>query len=218
MFKRNDYAKQFELIVQQEVINFQKQTNNIYELIRGLTEKIQTTNEKIENTRAINTNTLIELRSHVNEQNNSINENLKRCEVNIFDNLKRIKSLRNDQSDLRSLYTEIANEKEYYTNWLASQEIKVSILSKNMEILSNEIQSKFSSTCHKSEKSIESLKNSMPNIDNLIERIETKVNLILDIYKANVDGFVKELTFMKHENMIAGKKIEHLYTQIERLK
>lgn len=217
MLKRNDLAKQFELVTQQEIKNYNDSLNGVLDSIRNLKKEIKDVSEKsLEHYGAIH----------------SVQTNLSIEIENIKDFLKslsaKLDSTFNDQNVCNKINTvEIQDLKNAFHRKIS---VDVDYLSKN-KALYERIQS------------LEYLidqndKNAKQSIDEVSRRFRqdiartkqeimdapTEASLVrkdleekMATHTVDVEGIMRELRLYKHDNMVTQKKIENIYTLIGRL-
>lgn len=217
MLNRNDLAKQFELVVKQEIKNYQDSLNFVLQSIDGIKKDInQLHSDMLENYALIHsqhTDLTIQHENHNDKLNNFINQfvaNLNNTQVfkekmtnklgTLWDsslinsrkneyNENRIKSIR---TDFEKIEDEIIAHSFALRNTCDDMQCK---LKKELSNMKEEILSRPSEALQ------------------LKSEFEEKINT----HRIDVAGIMKELLVMKKENMITEKKLEHVYTLIDRL-
>ena len=217
MLNRNDLAKQFELVVKQEIKNYQDSLNFVLQSIDELKKDIKQLNsDMLENYALIhsqhcdlgiqidiermlhkelrqqvssNINNTQDFKEKVtNELGNLWDSSLINSSKNEF-NENRIKAIRTDFEKLEDAI--IANS-FVVRNTCDDMQVKLKKELSNMKV---EIFSRPSEALE------------------LKSEFEEKINT----HRIDVAGIMKELLAMKKENMITEKKLEHVYTLIDRL-
>ena len=218
MLKRNDLSKQFELVVQQEIKNYQDSLNFVLQSIKELKESIKESNDQfletyaslhseqneikieLQNLRDVFMESYKSFHNHINDQRvvNQRNQTQILSLTNEF--LKKINFDGNFQNKFENLWSEISNLK-YKTD--TSQKV----LNDNLDDLFRRFRK-------------EILKAKQEILDSPSEASLVKTQLEEKIVSHTVDvaGIMRELRIYKHDNMITQKKLENIYTLIERLK
>lgn len=217
MLKKTDLSKQFELVVQQEIKNYQDSLNFVLQSIRELKDTIEEVrNESLENhglLHSLQGDLAIDLQN-LRESFNTFKQN---AESTFTD--QRLFNERNtlEMRDLGSaFYKKICadthfNEKiiglwEALGSLRQDSELKDRIINDNLDDLLR----RFRQEILKSKKEIiES-----PSEASLVKKqLEEKIAS----HTVDVAGIMRELKIYKHDNMVTQKKIENIYTLIDRL-
>ena len=217
MLKRNDLAKQFELVVQQEIKNYNDSLNGILDSIRNLKIEIkEVSKNNLENYGAI----------HSAQTNLSIE----------LENIKDFLKILAEKFDRHFNDQTVVNER----NALEMRDIKGAFHSK--KIIDDNVNSKIKALSDQIY-SVEALvegnhRVTNDNLDDIMRRFRQEIlkakKDILDApteaalvrkeleekivsHTVDVAGIMRELRLFKHDNMVAEKKIENIYTLIGRL-
>lgn len=218
MLKRNDLSKQFDLVVQQEIKNYQDSLNFVLQSIKELKESIQQANDQaLENYAALHSEQT-DLKIELQNFRHVIMESYKTFHNHIND--QRVVNDRN-QNQILDVTNEVFKKINFDGNFKSKY-----------EVLWSEIE-KIKSKAENSHKVLND------NLDDLLRRFRNEIlktkKEILDspsdaslikteleekIYRHTVDveGIMRELRIYKNDNMVTQKKIENIYTLIERLK
>lgn len=218
MLNRNDLSKQFELVVQQEITNYNNSLTNVYFLINELKDQIADVKQLY-----LHSHAAICSRSKLLESNQkTLSENINRIS-------QKLDSSINDQNVLNKAHS----EEFFEMSEIMKNKVNVdSKFSSKLEMIVSEI-AKIKSDCEKirvsSEQAFEEIRRlirkeifkmkdeiiSMPTQAELFKRqLEEKI----DSHILDVQGILKEILISKKETHILEKKIENLYTLFERLK
>lgn len=218
MLKKSDLAKQFELVVKQEIKNYQDSLNFVLQSIKELKENIlQVQQESLENhalLHSIQGDLTMEMKSlkeallflgnrfdRAMTDQRVLNE---RNQTQILDLtadvLKKINVDSNFQINIQNLWNEIYKIRDV-------TETNHRIVNDNLDDLYRRLTTAIS----KAKKEI---------MEGPTEAKLVKAQLEEQLAAHNVDvaGIMKELRIYKHDNMVTQKKIENIYTLIERLK
>lgn len=216
MINRNEFIKKFELAVQQEIKNYNNSLSSIYLSLNELRKDIDVNHSDLLESYALsNSNqknleieiekiklTLSELKSSFTSSSNNqkvINE--KNAEL-VEQNKCKFISLMSNISLLRQ-------ESNKLLEWIRTKddESKKEFISIIEDL--NHIQSRFSKDLNKTKEDILS----KPKDISLYQNLDEKINS----HAVDVKGIMKEINIFKHETHILEKKIENLYTLIERI-
>lgn len=217
MLKKTDLAKQFELLTQQEIKNYQDSLNFVLQSIKDLKEEIEhLRQESLENHAAIHSvqcGMAIEI-DHNREQINNFrlrhdgyyHEQRAENEKNALDSIEIMQTLRVFQTlaqQFKDNFVSISHKIEHLKN----------DHSQTKERLSDSVDDllrRFSSDLDKTKQEILDA----PTEASIVrDQLEQKI----DSHKVDVAGIMKELTIFKKENFVIEKKLENIYTLIERL-
>lgn len=217
MIKRNDLAKQFELVVKQEIKNHNDLmlANNIAmehlrnEMIRQkrsreneikeLHQEISQLKLDLHEAKFKSTVDSCSLRSHINDS--SVNKEKVDNEFGkILDSVKQLQEhlSRHDQILLNSLSRD-SEINDKFTR--LSKELSHEFIEKNKKLLSD----------------INSMVEEVKNKPSEADALEKKIEKQLVSHKIDCDGVYQELRVLRRDFDYANKKIENIYTLIERL-
>ena len=217
MLKKSDLSKQFELLTLQEIKNYQDSHNFVLQSIRELREEIEhLKQESLENhavVHSIQCGMAIEI-DHNREQINNFrlrhdgyyNDQRAENKKNALDSIEIIKT----QKALQTLSQKFKDRFDFIITQI-DQLTKVS--NKTNERLSycvDDLLRRFSSD-------IEKVKKEIIDAPTEASLVKTQVQEQIESHKVDVIGIMKELTIFKKENFVIEKKLENIYTLIERL-
>ena len=217
MLKKNDLAKQFEIVVQQEIKNYNDSLNLVLQSINELRESINDVHEETAENHAILHSFQTSLSIKLENIEEIFSKFYKKIEQQFYDQLV------------------INNRNSYQMNEMSSA-INSKIRGQDhFEKKIDEIETQF---FKENEKSLQIHKVSAKAIDELMtwtksslkkhrEEIDSKphfqhpsidaLELKLLTYKVDSEALLKELRITRNDLMVAEKNIENLYTIIERL-
>lgn len=218
MINRNDLAKQFELVVQQEIKNFNDSLTNVYALINELKEQIADVKQLYMNGHAA-----LSSRSKLMEVSH-------KQLVDCIDTLRqKHESFSNDQRVINKAHAD-----EFFDmSQLVTRKIDIdNRFSEKLTTLHGELLK----TKQTVDQSIASISENVNQLYRLIKKdmVALKVEILstptearvfkkqledkIDSHILDVQGVLKEILISKKETHILEKKIENLYTLFERLK
>lgn len=218
MLKRNDLVKQFELVTKQEIKNYQDQFNAVLQQIRDVKISIeQVQNQHLEKYAL--------LHSAQGELIAEIKEIRKKCDSRA-DKLSRIES---DQSFVNhqncGIFAEInkaivrkQEDQSFFHKKIDSIWAEIYKLNANAKSTENVIAENSSSLTKRLAKSIEQTKQEIKSAPSDCDNLKKEMNAKLMSAVVDSAGLLREIAVIKKENIIFEKKIENLYTLIERLK
>lgn len=217
MLNRNDLAKQFELVTKQEIKNYQDSLNFVLQSINELKEDIKQLNsDMLENYGLIHSQH-VDLGIQI-EHHRLLHIELRQQVSSWINNQQEIKE--NYGKELAALWgSSVMNQRKSEIN-----ENKLAILKESLEKNQNEIIA-HTSTIRNSFNDIETklnrnlccMKEEIINLPSETEQLKSELEEKIHTHKVDVAGLMKELLSMKHENMITEKKLEHIYTLIDRI-
>lgn len=218
MLKKSDLAKQFELVVQQEIKNYNDNLNNVLESIRQLSKEIREVRETSQANYATIHSVQSNLISELDQLKDAVKKMSEQCDRTFSDQsvvnernalemkditgafLNKISVDSNFQEKLREVWNHIRKlESQHQDNQR--------MINDNLD----DILRRFRQEILKAKKEI---------LDTPTEASLVKRELEEKIFSHIVDvaGIMRELRIYKHDNMVTEKKIENIYTLIERLK
>lgn len=217
MLKKSDLAKQFELVVQQEIKNYQDSLNFILQSINELRESVrQIQQESLENHALIHSmqgDLAIELQSlksgHV-DLNRSFLSRL--CDQKDFND--RITFETKGQANLIKDQAELVSSYQMKFDAI-SQELKG--LKEKTELNNRIFQDNLDDLLRRFRQEILNTKNEILEMPTEASLIKVQLEEKLSSHLVDVDGIMRELRIFKSDNMITQKKIENIYTLIGRL-
>lgn len=218
MLKKNDLAKQFELLVQQEIKNYN-------DSLLSINLSINATNDQLKGLSDKNNKDLAVFLSHVKRLDIEI-EKLKLAFSDLVselasqfsdlsvDLIQRAASLEEKVKDLKNIYL---NKKEFDETFKEySQKLS------NLEEMFN---SKISNCCSETARAefrckadLQSLRKEISDKPSEAQEVKRYLEHKIEISAINNHGLVREVEVCKKTSFVIEKKIENLYTLIERLK
>ena len=218
MLKRSDLAKQFELVVQQEIINFNDSRNALLQSIRDLRESLSNVNEEHKENYALLHSDQTDVESRFLEFKKEIQDQLFRLQAQINtlsqqnDLAKnRIKSLEEDVKNCN--IRNAANEKK-----IEEKTERIDSLKEYIESTKALITFELSSMKCKLEADMQKAKAEILNKPSEIEVLKQELFQKIDVQKIDVTAVLKELRVLRKDLMISEKKIEALFMLIEKMK
>lgn len=218
MTKILDAVKRFELQTQQEISNYRSSHNNVLKSIRDLKDRID------------------EIDHNATENVASVISEFSRSSINLEKELSQIKSrldsLEKSQRDNSTSISSVASE----ISGINSRALNLSSSCLKIIDTVNENQRKFAEFSNAIDEVIAShvmeiariedhFKSRLSNLKNELNLSPSKEKHLydslsekIDCHVVDVEGINKEMKIFKKENSITQKKMEHIFTQIDRLK
>lgn len=217
MIKKNDLAKQFELVVKQEIKNYQDSLNFVLQSIRELKESVDHVHQEQLENYAVLHSSFIGLQSDLNAIKG----------LCFTQGLKLDKSIR-DQSLVNDLHSKnIYDLEEDIRVKVNNEQIiqaefgytlkSVSTLREAVEALDKKLDLDIKNISHSYQRDIQRSKEDILNAPTKADVVRKELSEKIDCHKVDVDGIMRELNIYKRDNQITEKKIENIYTLIERL-
>lgn len=218
MLKRNDLAKQFELIVQQEIKNFNDSMNLILDSLRDLKkglfdlqEKTESRHAKLHSESEKNQSELARISKEMRDLNEKFESSARDQEVMNRDIELDTSCLTTDVlrliTDSMNANTSIDNLKKEMSSLHDQFKHARMVINDNLDDLSRRFREELAGC-----------KKEILEAPTEAQKVKTDLEKKLSCHVVDVDGIMKELRIYKHDNMVTQKKIEHLYTLVERLK
>lgn len=217
MLKRNDLSKQFELVVQQEIKNYQDSLNFVLQSIKELKEDvIRVRNESLENYAKLHSehNDLAIQLQNLKYEVAALNQNFLSASYD-----QRIVNERNalEMRDISSaIHSKISGDNYFKTKiddvWNAVSELRRQSENKD-RVLSDSIDD----LLRRFRNEIQKVKKEILEAPSEASLVKTHLEEKIASHTVDVSGIMRELKIYKHDNMVTQKKIENIYTLIERL-
>ena len=217
MLKRNDLAKQFELVVQQEIKNHNDQMLATNLAVNELRLDIDKISKSLHLSTSLHDSN-IKIRDVQDEhQCDVINKLLQKLDSHIND--QRILNERNSKEDLDKVEAidRLFKMIEKLTDKLSSLSEYVQVNSDSISSISESMHSSLESLERKNAASLKNFKNEIASLPSEAQEVKKELQKQMSIDRVDFTGLLKELRGYKKENLIIDKKFEHIYTLIERL-
>jgi len=218
MLNKLDFQKKFELVVQQEIQNYQNSLNSILQAIRDIKISIQDSKtESLENYALLDT------------VQNVHSTDLMNLKLEFSDKIQKIESRINDlckkTAQIDELFSKMRINEEKVTEKYTMLESKLEGIYKDVDQIkiSLLVNKRSSEDTHinlvrQIKDSFELQKKELAETPSQLCKAKKEIDDKLNTHIVDVEGILKELTAYKKENYITQKKIENIYTLIERLK
>lgn len=217
MLKKNDLAKQFELVVQQEIKNYNDSLSAINSKLNSLSAEINNVEQK-----------MVKNNATVCSQIKSLEIEIQKIKCNLEFGQKKLESKTNDQdvkleNHKKSLFTlhELEKKNAEHLNELLR---KIQFLSddlKNVFHLFSKTERHFCNELtaieFKLNKNIFKAKEEILSQPSEAHKVRKDLEEKISSHSLDVNGIMKEIRFSRHDMMVMEKKIENIYTLIERL-
>ena len=218
MLKKNDLAKQFELVVQQEIKNYQDSLNFVLQSINEIKLSIKNLQSEMLSRAASNNSFLVNLNNRLQGVVDTV-FNLDAIGKKNF-NDQYIINERNSQEvkDLEASVLFKLRMNDDIGSKLNTFLYQVDQLKSKVDKRNDEIDKSLDHLLMRFRKEIlkakQEIMDSPSQFDLSIAQLESRINS----HCVDVKGVMRELNIYKKENSITQKKIENIYTLIARLK
>jgi predicted nucleic acid-binding Zn-ribbon protein len=218
MLKRSDLAKQFELVVQQEIKNFNDSLNGILQSIRDLGSDISCSKDECLENYSL-------LHSKQSEQESRLHQ----LQIFVEDNLKRHQSLINDLTkSSQAASTEIerlSNANLEIIRKISDYPIKFSMIDQRLEAMESKIE-RNADLIDDSFKILEDdlshefaeFRKEMLIKPSELDSLKAELGQKIDTHVVDVAGLMRELRALRKDMMIEGKKIEAIFMLLDKMK
>ncbi len=218
MLKKSDLSKQFELVVKQEIKNYQDSHNAVLQAIRDLKENISVvefySKEAFAKLECRQSKILLEI--------SELSKSMKALESKCDRRLNDLEKFRVDAINEIGIQIDISlkNAKINELNEIRINEIKMVLEDVDDDIkrypvmISNffdAIQSKLS-------KDLKRMKEEILSLPSEADKIRDEYDEKIDCHKIDTEGILKEIRVSRKDMIVIQKQIENIYTLIERLK
>lgn len=217
MLKKSDLAKQFELVVQQEIKNYQDSLNFILQSLRDLKDEIRNVHDvslaKHASLHSLHCDMTIEFKA-LKEACLSLSL---RFEKSLTD--QRLVNERN-QTQILDLSADVVQKINSFSSlqdkivniWIAINTVRDKSES-NFRVLNDNADDLF----RRFTNALSRTKTDILNAPTEASLVKTQLEEKIFSHTVDVSGIMKELNIYKKENYITQKKLENIYTLIERL-
>ncbi len=217
MINRNDYAKKFELVVQQEVKNYQDSLNFVLQSLKNLKSSVDDIRQEISDSHAVlhNQIKLSEIRTENLERSH---ENHKKfSEKKLDDNSLATNFLYEKISNNSKEQQEISRHIEKIFDRIDTLKIVVNNFTDIYDKKYVEINSKIESIRLNMLSHVDKTKNEIINLPSQAQSIKSDLEEKINTHSVDVKGLLKEIRINRKDIEYIEKKIENIYTLIERL-
>lgn len=217
MLKKSDLSKEFELVVKQEIKNYNDSLNFILQSINSLKKSIEILSDdyldRYASMQSYQTSLSIKL-DKLKEELKTFTETSQRFSN---DQISFNSTVSNDILNLKNeMMVKSHNDKNTHFKiqniWKDIEDLKHQI-----EVTTRVVNENLDDLLRKFRKEIEQSKKDIleaPSETSIVkEQLEEKISC----HKIDVAGIMRELNIYKKENFITQKKIENIYTLIDRL-
>ena len=217
MIKRNAFSRDCELAAQQEIKNYRDSLNGILQSLRDLREEITSIKNDSYKNYGIVHSQVSELKSHIQTISSS-NKNDKELFVRFVNDSESIrKGMDKSIKDAVSIQIENSVRCEFNKTQIDDLKEALSSLSNKIKEYASSFESSQESMKYKIDKDLNRMKEEILSAPSELESVKKELQHTLDIQKIDAEGIMRELVIWKRENHITQKKLENIYTLIERL-
>ncbi len=217
MLKRGDLTKQFELLVQQEIKNHNDSVLSTNISINNLKDHIDQLSKKLDAHVAASSNTFVFYNIDIDKLKKSFDQLSSKCEYSLNDFSSNIQSNNKRIEDLAKTFESyVKNQKDQNEKLSLLDNLILGIQDKICNFFSN-IKNEIYRNQLKSEDSLRDLKQEILNRPSEAKVVKKEIEDKMSIWAIDFSGLMKEIQINKKTDFITQKKIENLYTLIERL-
>jgi len=217
MLRKKDLVKQFELVVKQEIIEHNKAITASNLAMNKHREYVEEELNKLKNNHKLLVNEYSFVSSGFNNflsDNNSFRDSLSKLDSKCYEvhekTHKEVKSLDNLANAIHGKYMLLDKSTSDLRLYLSS-------LEKKLEDIAKKLESESEKTNNKIEKAIKKLKKEILELPSEASEVREELLEILSMNKIDNEGLLREIKVLKKTVFINEKKIENLYTLIERI-
>ena len=217
MLNRNDLAKQFELVVKQEIKNYQDSLNFVLQSIDELKKDLVHLNSDMLANYAL-----------IHSQHNDLAIQIQVERMLHIELRQHVSSFINDSQDFKEKITKelgllwdssLINSRKNEYNENKMKCIREEFEKKEKEFISHSfmVRNACDDMQNKLKKELCNFKDEILSRPSEALQLQSHFEEKINTHRIDVAGIMKELLVMKKENMITEKKLEHVYTLIDRL-
>ena len=218
MLKKSDLAKQFELVVQQEIKNYQDSLNFVLQSINEIKGSILDNHKEFSEKHSFVHNILINLNIELQELKESNSQLSQKCERTKTD--QKFVNERNtiEMRDISSALLAKINDQNNFQVKIENLWKEIYKLKSDTATNKRTLNESLDDLLRRFRQEILKAKTDILETPTEASLIKTQLEEKISRHVIDVEGIMKELRVFKQHNMITEKKIENIYTLIERLK
>jgi len=217
MLKKSDLAKQFELVVKQEIKNYQDSLNFVLQSIRELKDSIEEVrNESLENYALIHSQQNdLEILCQLFRENQGKTEKKLQSHIN---DTEAFKKKATDEIGMHG-DTSMQNSRknEYNENQISHTNGRLETVEDEMRGHSLFISTALENMKFKLSKDMNKLKEEILSMPSDAQGIRQELIDKINTHNVDVEGILREIRVSRHDMMVFEKKLENIYMLIERL-
>lgn len=217
MLKRNDLAKQFELVTQQEIKNYQDSLNYVLQSLRDLKTEIDLFRQESKQNHA----SLHSMQGRMSQDIDEIRLDFAIMKID-YDNQLYDQRKVNERNHVEMLDISDAIHRKIKHDSYFDQNVK------DLKVYFNEVQQHSLDTrsllLQKTDdllcrfvRKIEQTKREILDAPTEASLVRNEMDEKIAAHKVDVSGIMRELLMFKKENVIVEKKLENIYTLIDRI-
>ncbi len=218
MLKKSDLAKQFELVVQQEIKNYNDSLSQIFQKLSSLAESIKSVEEQALENFALVSSQQKQLEIQIELMKKDLEANFSTIGRHVNDTDAFKKSIKQDVDIAYANSIEANRKHEHTNNTIDRIYDSVTILEDEISGYSVMINTSIENISSKLNKDLERMKKEIMNLPSDGDKVRAELEEKIASHVVDVTGIMKEIRISRKEFIIIEKKIENIYTLIERLK
>lgn len=218
MLKKNDLAKQFELVVKQEIKNYQDSLNFVLQSIRDLKDSIEEVrNESLENYAMIHSQ-----QSELAILYQILQKNHEDIEKKLQSHINDTETFKKKATDEIGMHgdTSMQNSRknEFNANQIAHTNGRLETVEDEMRGHSLIISTSLENMKFKLSKDMNRMKQEILSMPSDAQGIRQELIEKINTHNVDVEGILREIRVSRHDMMVFEKKLENIYTLLDRLK
>lgn len=213
-----DLVKQFELLVQQEIKNHADILNSVFQQLRDLKEEVKALKEEH-----------LQCKAALHAKMCSNATDFKFIEQNQSRLYEMVKGFQSDQNthnrefdyrinSVEKLITAFEDQQEELTQKIQKVDQRVDTLDQNDHENGKDFYSYVNHLAMKIYSKIDEAKEKILAEPSPLQQDKEEIMQKIDTHRVEASGVLREIRIMDHRVMVSEKKIENIYTLIERLK
>lgn len=218
MLNRLDFAKKFELVVQQEIKNYQDSLNGILQSIRDVNDSIkdirkdsEKSHSSIHSAQSDYESRLIELEKKFDDKFAMVHRSIS----NLCLNSQTIEAI---IDELREKHANLSIKFETLNYRLENTNNQIEKISSEIGTMSTVIEFQLNTTKAKVESELARTKAEMMTKPSDVELLQRELTQRIDVHAIDVAGLLRELRALRRDHQIAEKKFEAIFMDLEKLK
>lgn len=218
MLNKLDFVKKFELVVKQEIKNYQDSLDFVLSSIREIKDDIHVSKKEINNNHALCQGQKKELEIEINNLKNFCTKLMQDVDRFIYDQKTLNGKNLTQFTEIENIISDSHEQKSYISHEFNEIRKTIDSLKKDLEECRNISKNHFNYLVELVVSEVTRARDEIQNTPTEVSLVKKHLEEKINSHKVDVYGILRELNIYRKENMITQKKIEHLYILIDRMK
>ena len=217
MLNRNDLAKQFEIVVQQEIKNFNATVASIRDSLNSLKDEIKDVREKCEKDRerVLSSHKSLEIQLELHK--NYCKQAFEKLESQSNDHKNQMDLLETENENAMDELSQLMSGHNIFREALKIVDLKISSNDQKNNIMHQGSALAIQANLDRMQKDLARTKKEILEAPSEFAEVKKELESKLSSHVVDVDGVLREIRLSGRALMTCEKKIENIYTLIDRL-